>query len=41
MFARNRLTYLAALAILVLPGGSLIVCGVWLYRYLLLTPRGA
>ena len=33
------MAYLAALAVLLLPGGSLIIGGVWLYRYLLVTPR--
>lgn len=41
MFEHNRMACLAALAVLLLPGGSLIIAGVWLYRYLLVTPRAA
>jgi hypothetical protein len=32
--SKHRLAYLAALAVLVLPGGSVVVGAVWLYRYL-------
>lgn len=32
--SKNRLAFLAALAALVLPGGSVVVGAVWLYRYL-------
>jgi hypothetical protein len=35
MFAsKNRLAYLAALIALVVPGGSVVVGALWLYRYL-------
>ena len=35
MFAsRNRAAYLAAIAALVLPGGSLVLGAFWLYRYI-------
>jgi len=30
----NRLVYLAAIAAIVLPGGSVLVGALWLYRYL-------
>jgi hypothetical protein len=32
--SKYRLAYLAALAVLVLPGSSVVVGAVWLYRYL-------
>jgi hypothetical protein len=32
--AKHRLAYIAALVALVLPGGSVLVGVVWLYRYL-------
>ena len=32
--AKHRIAYIAALVALVLPGGSVLVGVVWLYRYL-------
>jgi hypothetical protein len=32
--AKHRLAYIAAVVALVLPGGSVLVGAVWLYRYL-------
>ena len=34
MLTAKRLSYIAAIAALVLPGGSVLVGAVWLYRYL-------
>jgi hypothetical protein len=31
---RTRLAYIAAIVVLVVPGGSVLVGAVWLYRYL-------
>jgi hypothetical protein len=34
MPTRERIAFLLALAVLVLPGGIVVVCAIWIYRYL-------